>query len=95
MYSWAATSKLVLMLFIVVYLFNGKVKYEKMLEQDSDMSSKATGPIVTKFHVEPPRAEGTKICSNSPDDITNMDLYGKNLKKEFFFSGTITWKLFN
>ena len=70
--------KLVLMLSIVVYLFNGKVKYEKMLEPDSDISSKATGPIVTKFHVEPPRAEGTKICSNSPDDITNMDLHGKN-----------------
>ena len=24
--------------------------------------SKATGPIVTKFHVEDPGAEGTKIC---------------------------------
>ena len=25
--------------------------------------SKATEPIVTKFHVEPPGAEGAKICT--------------------------------
>ena len=30
----------------------------------SNISSKATGPIVTKSHLEPPWAEGTKICSN-------------------------------
>ena len=30
--------------------------------------SKATG----QFHVEPPGAVGTKICSNGPVDMTNM-----------------------
>ena len=33
---------------------------------------KATGSIVTKFHVEPPWAEGTKICLNGPSDNTDM-----------------------
>ena len=32
----------------------------------SNISSKATGPIVTKFHVKPPGAEGTEILANSP-----------------------------
>ena len=30
------------------------------------------GPIEAKFHVEPPRDGGTKLCSNSPDHITKM-----------------------
>ena len=30
----------------------------------SNVSSKATGPIVIKSHLEPPGAEGMKICSN-------------------------------
>ena len=34
--------------------------------------SKASGQIVTKFHVEPPGAERMKIYSNSPGHITNM-----------------------
>ena len=38
----------------------------------SNISSKATGPIVTKFHVEPLEAEGMKICSNHPGHMTNM-----------------------
>ena len=41
--------------------------------------SKATGQIV-----EPPGAEGTKICSNTSDHMTNMatmPIYGKNLYK--------------
>ena len=38
----------------------------------SIISSKATGPVETKFHVEPPEAEGTKICSNCPGHKTNM-----------------------
>ena len=38
----------------------------------SNISTKATGPVVTKFHVEPPWAEGTKICSNCPGHMINM-----------------------
>ena len=34
----------------------------------SNISSKATGPIVTKSHLEPPEAEGTKLCSNEQYD---------------------------
>ena len=34
--------------------------------------SKATGPIVTNFHVESPYAEGRELCSNSPESMTNM-----------------------
>ena len=50
----------------------------------SNISSKATEPIVTKFHVEPPGAEGMKICSNCPGHMINMattPIYGKNPKK--------------
>ena len=28
----------------------------------SNISAKATEPIVTKFHLKPPEAKGTKIC---------------------------------
>ena len=34
--------------------------------------SEAIAPVVTKFHVQPSEAEGTKICSNSPGHMTNM-----------------------
>lgn len=34
--------------------------------------SKATGPVVTKLHVEPPGAEDMKICSNGPDHMAKM-----------------------
>ena len=43
---------------------------------------KATGPIVTKSHLEPPGADGTKICSNPIVHMTNMattPIYGKIL----------------
>ena len=36
------------------------------------ISPEVTGPIVTKFYVEPSGAEGTKICSNGPGHMTNM-----------------------
>ena len=42
----------------------------------------ATGPSVTKFFLEPPWAEGIKICTNPQGDMTNMatmPIYGKNL----------------
>ena len=48
----------------------------------SNVSSKATGPIVTKSHLKPPGAEGMKICSNCIIHMTNMtntSLYGENL----------------
>ena len=48
----------------------------------SNISPKATGPVVTKFHVEPPGAEGMKICSNFAGHMTNMatmPIYGENL----------------
>ena len=43
---------------------------------------KATGPVETIFHVEPPGMEETKICSNYPGHMTkmaSMPIYGKNL----------------
>ena len=45
----------------------------------SSISSKATGPIVIKFHVKPPGTEGTKIPSNSLGHMTNVDMV-KTLK---------------
>ena len=45
---------------------------------------KATGPIVTKSHLEPPGADGTKICSNPIVHMTNMattPIYVKILSK--------------
>ena len=43
---------------------------------------KATGPVETIFHVEPPGVEEAKICSNHPGHMTkmaSMPIYGKNL----------------
>ena len=48
----------------------------------SNIFSKATGAIVTKFHIESPWTEGTKLCSNSPGHMTNMPampVHGKNV----------------
>ena len=47
-------------------------------------SSRATGPVVTIFYVEPPGAKGTKICSKGPGQMTNMaalPICGLNLLK--------------
>ena len=44
-------------------------------------------PIVTKFYIEPPRAQGRKVCSNSPGHMTKraaMPTDGKKLYKMFF-----------
>ena len=52
---------------------------------------KPTSPVKIKFHMEPPWYGGTKVCSNGQGHITKMaalPIYGKNLKKIFFFSGT-------
>ena len=39
----------------------------------SNISSKATGPVVTKSYLDPPGAERTKTCSNCIVHMTNMD----------------------
>ena len=47
-------------------------------------SSETTGPIETKFHMEPPWDGGTNVCSNGPGHMTKvaaMPICGKNLKK--------------
>ena len=36
----------------------------------SNISSKATGLLVTKFHVKPPEGFGMIICSNCPGHMT-------------------------
>ena len=48
----------------------------------SNISSKANRPVITKFHVEWPGAEGMKICSNRSGHKTSMvttTISGKNL----------------
>ena len=51
------------------------------LTQDSHMltnnSSRAIGPIVTMFYVQPPRAEATKICSR---DLSHMTSRHANMR---------------
>ena len=38
----------------------------------SNIPLKPNLPDVTKFHIESPCAEGTKLCSNSPDNMTSV-----------------------
>ena len=38
----------------------------------SDIFSKATGPVVTKFYVVPPGDKGTKVCSNRSSHMANI-----------------------
>ena len=50
----------------------------------NDFSSESTGPIATKFHIQPPGPLGKKRISNGLGHMTNMaamPIYGKNLKK--------------
>ena len=52
----------------------------------NDFFSETTGPIVTKFHIQPSGPLGKKNCSNGLDHMANMaamSIYGKNLKKSF------------
>ena len=54
-------------------------------------SSETTGPIKVIFHIELLWEGGTKVCSNGAGHMTKMAamaIYGKNLKKKIFFSGT-------
>ena len=49
----------------------------------NNFSSETTGPIATKFHIQPPGPLGKK-SSNGLGIMTNMatmPIYGKNLKK--------------
>ena len=51
----------------------------------NDFSSNTTGPIATKFHIQPQGLLGKKNCSNGLGHMTNMAamlIYGKNLKQE-------------
>ena len=50
----------------------------------NDFFSETTGPIATKFYIQPPDPLGKKICSNGLGHMTNMaamPICGKNLKK--------------
>ena len=50
----------------------------------NDFSSETTGPIATKFHIQPPGPLRKKSCSNGLGHMTNivtMPIYVKNLKK--------------
>ena len=38
----------------------------------NDFSSETTGPIATKFHIQPPGPLGKKSCSNDLGHMTNM-----------------------
>ena len=47
-------------------------------------SSKTTGPIELKFHIETPWDAGTKVCSNGPGHMIKMattPIYGITLLK--------------
>ena len=49
-------------------------------------SSETTWSAEAKFHMEPPRDRGTKVCSNGPRHMINMaamPIYGKSLKNLF------------
>ena len=48
----------------------------------SNISSKATGPMITKFHPELPWDGGSKVCSNCPGymtDVAKVPIHCKNL----------------
>ena len=40
----------------------------------SNIFSKATGPVVNKIHIGPPGADGTRMCSNDLDHMTNISV---------------------
>ena len=56
----------------------------RRLSTISNDFSETTGPIVTKFHMQPLGPLGTKSCSNGLGHMTKMaamSICGKNLKK--------------
>ena len=50
-----------------------------------------TGPNVTKFLLEPPWAEGIKICTNPQGHITNMATMSSHGKKLYKFLHLNQW----
>ena len=53
-----------------------------MFRISNDFSSGASGPMLLKFHLEPPWGRGMKDCSNGCGLLTKMaamPIYGKNL----------------
>ena len=55
---------------------------KKRLIISNDFFSEASGPMLLKFHVEPPWGRGTKDCKNGYGPLTKkaaMPIYGKNL----------------
>ena len=63
------------------------VKAGSVVRRPSTISndfSETTGPIATKFHIQPPGPLGKKSCSTGLGHMTSMaaiPIYGKNLKK--------------
>ena len=50
----------------------------------SNNFSETTGPIITRFHIQPPGPLGTISCSNGLGHMTNMatmPIYGKTIKQ--------------
>ena len=54
----------------------------KMLRISKDFSSEASGPMLLKFHVEPPLVAGNERLLNGHGPLTKMaaqPIYGKHL----------------
>ena len=50
-----------------------------MLIVSNDFSSEASGPVLLKFHVEPPLGRRTKDGRSPLTKMAAMSIYGKNL----------------
>ena len=75
---------------------NHSLTYELGLTANDNFKHlfKATEPDVTKFYIDPPRAEGMKVCSNGPGHMTNivaMPIYGKTFKTIFSLEPIDRW----
>ena len=59
----------------------------KMFRISNNFTSGASGPILLKFHKEPPEVGGMKDCKNGHGLLTKMaamPIYGKKRLKIFF-----------
>ena len=62
----------------------------------SNITSKATGPVLTKFDKKPSGFEGMKICSDRPGHMTNMaatPIYGKSFENLLLQTKIDSWIL--
>ena len=71
---------------VYVYMLIAYVTYcvRRPSTISNDFSSETTGPIATKFHIQPSGPLGKKNYSNGLGHMTNMaamPIYGKNLNK--------------